>query len=213
MFQGQRNILNQITKHLLLWALLASTLLSGCSLTPPAELQPVDVSHPSQALAWELKGKLSVKTPDDKLSANLYWLHTQQEDKLVLTSMLGTSLLTLTSNPNGALLEVGSDSYQDTNAQRLLTRVTGWSLPLHKLPLWITGQPQGNDLILQTDKANRPKQIQSQGQPAWNVYYTRWQEQSGAQIPRLLSVKREGIRLKIQTNQWQALDNQAVIVK
>lgn len=203
--------MNQITKYLLLWTLLGATLLSGCSLTPPAELHPQDVAHPSETSAWELKGKLAVKTPDDNFSTNLYWLHTASDDKLVLTSMLGTTVLTLTSTPSGATLEMGGKRYHDNNPQQLLKRITGWSMPLNKLPLWITGQLSQGDTILTQDKLLRPKKVQSQTFPPWLVTYQSWHTQSGSQVPRLLSIKHEGIRLKIQTNQWQALTDEAAV--
>ena len=39
----------------------------------------------------------------------------------------------------------------------------------------------------------------------WVVSFLGWQQQSGAQVPRLLKIEREDVQIKIQTNQWTAV--------
>lgn len=181
-------------------------LISGCSSTIPNSLTPISVAQVEQAKAWELQGKLAVRTPDDKFSTNLYWLHTPDTDELTLTTMLGTNVLTLHSTPNEAVLTLDGKTYTDANAQRLLARVTGWNIPIDALPLWITGQLRRSDQILSQDQQARPQQvISSAQQSAWQLNFKHWQRQSQVELPRLLEIKRDGINIKIQVNQWQAL--------
>ncbi|WOT05944.1 lipoprotein insertase outer membrane protein LolB [Shewanella youngdeokensis] len=172
----------------------------------PDNLVPVSVKQVEHAQAWEMQGKLAVRTASDKFSTNLYWLHTHHSDELKLTTMLGTTLLNLSSQKGRTVLEADGKTYTDSDAQRLLTRITGWTLPIDTLPLWITGQLSDDDNIIEVDSQNRPKTVSHDSQlPAWKISYKSWQTQSGAELPRLLDVTRDDIRLKIQINQWQAL--------
>lgn len=208
------NNLKRLTKSILSYIALSALLfLAGCQTRPPLDdLSPITVIDVKQATAWELQGKLAIKTSDDKLSANLYWRHTEANDKLTLTTMLGTTVLTLESTPDAAHLHIDGKDFKDDNAQRLLERVSGWSLPLADLPLWITGQVGPNDLINESDSQGKPKLLtNTQTPPPWQVTFLRWQSQSGATLPQQLTLERGDLHLKLQLNQWQALGKPAVI--
>ncbi len=200
------NNLSSFTKNTYAWVILSFIFISGCSTTIPDNLVPVSVEQVEQAQAWEMQGKLAVRTAEDKFSTNLYWLHTQTSDELKLTTMLGTTVLSLSSTNGDTLLELDGKTYTDTNAQRLLTRITGWTIPIDALPLWITGQLSDGDEVISQDALNRPiRLINSNQLPAWKVDFNSWQIQSGAELPRLLDINRDDIRLKIQVSKWQAL--------
>ncbi|MEZ9198017.1 MULTISPECIES: lipoprotein insertase outer membrane protein LolB [unclassified Shewanella] len=200
------NNLSSFTKNTYAWVILSFIFISGCSTTIPDNLVPVSVEQVEQAQAWEMQGKLAVRTADDKFSTNLYWLHTQTTDELKLTTMLGTTVLSLSSTDGDTLLELDGKTYTDNNAQRLLTRITGWTIPIDALPLWITGQLSEGDEVISQDSLSRPIQLLNSNQlPAWKVDFKSWQTQSGAELPRLLDINRSDIRLKIQVSKWQAL--------
>ncbi|WP_394147593.1 lipoprotein insertase outer membrane protein LolB [Shewanella atlantica] len=206
------NNLSYLTKIPLIWVLLSVTLLSACSITPPENLLSVEVDDVSEAKAWEMQGKLAVRTDKDKFSTNLYWLHTGDKNELRLTTMLGTTVLSLTTVEGKARLEVDGKVYQDRDAQRLLTKVTGWAIPVDALPLWITGQLSDDDELLMQDGRQRPKKLTTIKDPRpWEVEFISWQQQSGAELPRLLELKREELRLKLQISHWQALSATSIL--
>ncbi|MGL5358388.1 MAG: lipoprotein insertase outer membrane protein LolB [Shewanella sp.] len=209
------NNLKRFTKSILSCIALSTLLfLPGCQTLPPVDdLSAITVSKASQAAAWELQGKLAIKTSADKLSANLYWRHTPRGDKLTLTTMLGTTVLTLHTTADSAQLEFDGKTYHDSNAERLLKRVSGWSIPLDALPLWIVGLAGPLDEIVERDGQAQPKElINQQTPPPWQVSFLSWQSQSGASVPRQLTLVREDLQLKLQLNQWQALGNVAALI-
>jgi len=184
----------------------ALLLLTGCSVTPSEDFTPINVTNAAQANAWELQGKIAVKTAEDKFSTNLYWLHQPAANDLRLTTVLGTTVLTLKTNQGMATLEVDGKIYRDSNAQDLLTGISGWSIPLDSLPLWITGQIGSNDKIVSYNPDGTIKQVISYDPQAnWSVSFLSWQQQSGALVPKLLKIERENVQIKIQTNQWTAV--------
>lgn len=184
----------------------ALLLLTGCSVTPSEDFTPINVTNAAQANAWELQGKIAVKTAEDKFSTNLYWLHQPAVNDLRLTTVLGTTVLTLKTNQGMATLEVDGKTYRDSNAQDLLTGISGWSIPLDSLPLWITGQIGSNDKIVSYNPDGTIKQVISYDPQAnWSVSFLSWQQQSGALVPKLLKIERENVQIKIQTNQWTAV--------
>ena len=194
--------LRRFTKFTLA-GLTALSLLGGCSLTPQQPLVPVIVASSSDAKAWELKGKLLIRTRDDKVSTNLYWLNGPDNAELRLTSMLGTTVLLLTQTTDGATLELDGKTYSDPSPQRLLDGLSGFTLPIDALPFWITGQAMDGDSV-EYDELNRPKTIIS-ADGLWSIKIASWQTQSGASVPRMMELKHASASIKLQTNEWQAL--------
>lgn len=208
------NNLKRFTKSIFSYIALSGLLfLGGCQTLPPlTDLSPITVDNAAQAKAWELQGKLAIRTPQNKLSANLYWRHSEERDELTLTTMLGTTVLTLDATAHSAQLHVDGKDFHDTNAQALLERVSGWSLPINDLPLWITGQVGSLDRIIAVDSTGQAKQLQNtQTPPPWLVTFLRWQTQSGAKVPHQLMLERGDLQLKIQLNQWQALGKPSIM--
>ncbi|CAM4167084.1 lipoprotein insertase outer membrane protein LolB [Shewanella aquimarina] len=200
------NNLNYFTKISASITALFLITLAGCASHKPIDYAPMQVKSANQAKAWELQGKLAVRTPDDKFSTNLYWFHTQTNDELTLTTMLGTTVMSLNKTPSQASLEIEDKVYQDTDAEELLRRLTGWSIPVDTLPLWITGQISPQDEVVAVDQLGRPKEVLNHtGKSPWHVSFSSWQTQSGAELPRQLQLQRDEIRLKLQVSQWQAL--------
>lgn len=209
------NNLKRFTKSIFSCIALSGLLfLGGCeTLSPATDLSPITVDNAAQAKAWELQGKLAIRTPQDKLSANLYWRHSEERDELTLTTMLGTTVLTLDATPNSAHLHVDGKDFRNSNAQALLERVSGWSIPINDLPLWITGQVGAFDRVLAVDSNGKTKQIQnSQTLPPWDVTFLSWQSQSGAEVPYQLKLERGDLQLKLQLNQWQALGKPSILL-
>ncbi|WP_417760380.1 lipoprotein insertase outer membrane protein LolB [Shewanella sp.] len=185
--------------------LLALLWLTGCGITPPADWQATEVNSVQDAKAWELKGKIAVKTPEQKFSTNLYWLHTPQSDELRLTSMIGSTLLLLKSDARSATLAVDGKTYQGRNASELVQHLSGWQIPISQLPQWIVGLP-GEAKIVARNAAGQPQTLIEQRQlPPWQIDYQSWQQLAKHQLPRVMTLERQQVSLKIQLNEWQAL--------
>ncbi|KPN76976.1 lipoprotein insertase outer membrane protein LolB [Shewanella xiamenensis] len=209
------NNLKRFTKSIFSCIALSGLLfLGGCETLPPmTDLSPITVDNAAQAKAWELQGKLAIRTPEDKLSANLYWRHSEERDELTLTTMLGTTVLTLEATPHSAHLHIDGKDFRDNNAQALLERVSGWSIPINDLPLWITGQTGSLDRVIAVDSTGQTKQLQNvQTPPPWLVTFLSWQSQSGAKVPYQLTLERGDLQLKLQLNQWQALGKPSILL-
>lgn len=184
--------------------------LTACSISPQHTLTKVEVDASHQAQAWELQGKLAFRSDNDKFSTNLFWFHdlTHQDDRneLTLTTMIGTTILSLKSENGLASLDVQDKIYTDTNPERLIYRASGMLIPINKLPLWITGQVTEGDQVLEYNEDGSIKRfISNDNGEDWQVSFASYQRQSGANVPRLLQINRADVQIKIQINQWQAL--------
>lgn len=132
------------------YALTLTFILFGCATPPPPQVNlnaSVHQTSLEELERWSIKGKLGFKSPEKKQSANFRWQQTPQQFQLNMTSVIGTSLVNMKGDENLVSLVADDETYQDTDASRLIWRVTGWQIPVEKLRFWIKGQHQRADLV------------------------------------------------------------------
>ncbi|WP_341503415.1 lipoprotein insertase outer membrane protein LolB [Gallaecimonas sp. GXIMD4217] len=178
--------------------LLPALLLTAC-----VGHQPAQWPKPGEPLtSYEARGKVALISPEGRDSANLLWQNRQQQYRLTLTSFIGTHVLTLKGQPNQVSLETGDGTFEDTDAEYLLYRLTGWQLPVEDLPHWLQGQPGDTGIITEWDEQRRPRVLAGGG---WRLRYQRWQQLGGRWLPARLELVHEQLKIKLQINQWQPL--------
>lgn len=182
-----------------------SLFVTACSIKPDSKLIPSSVSSVKDAYAWQLTGKILIKIPDDKSSANLFWVHTPQQNEMNLTSVLGTNILSLEIQKQMTKLVFDGKSYQDKDPEMLLQRLTGWSVPVKLLPYWITGQFDKDISVISRNAQGLPTRLRTKTDFPWHINIASWQKLNGVQLPKLMLLEQGQLELKVKINHWQAL--------
>lgn len=183
--------------------LLLLAILAGCAVKPNTEISTVtaNLTLPRQ---WTIEGRIAFKTPEDKFSASMQWQQNQEDYQLRLSKLIGGTLLLLESQNDSVVLEFDGKTYQDYNAERLLWRVTGWTLPVADFKYWIAGtlNPQSPPpSALKQDETSRLWAFTSADN--WQVQYKNYKVFSGRAMPHNLTIKKDGIELKLRVSDWQ----------
>ena len=152
---------------------------------------------------WQVEGKLAFISPEERQSANLNWQQTTNSNNLILTTFIGTRILSLKQTANGAELEFDGEQYFDTNAAELLKRLTGFTLPVDNADNWLKGTIDDESLIV--DELGRAKQVlwfDNTGKK-WQINYGTYVQNAGYWLPTKLTLKHQQIKIKIQLYDWQ----------
>lgn len=152
---------------------------------------------------WQVKGKLAFISPDERQSANLNWQQTTNTNNLILTTFIGTRILSLKQTINGAELEFDGDAYFDANAAELLKRLTGFTLPVDNADNWLKGTIDDESLVV--DELGRAKQVLwfDKAGKKWQITYGTYIQKAGYWLPTKLTLKHQQIKIKIQLYDWQ----------
>ncbi|WP_084144518.1 MULTISPECIES: lipoprotein insertase outer membrane protein LolB [Ferrimonas] len=194
MLKGQTQLYSIL--FILLW-------LSGCAVAPHASK---DSASPSELTSWQLKGKLAIIQPDERLSVNLHWQHHNKQDDLRLTNLFGSTLLLLNADAQGATVTFDDQTYTGSSASELIARLTGWSVPLTELSGWILGQHTPEGALVTMDEQGWPATVTlslAPGEAQWQMSYQGWQQIDGYRIPRMVSLRQGNKRLKLALSDWQ----------
>ncbi|MDO6464156.1 MULTISPECIES: lipoprotein insertase outer membrane protein LolB [Pseudoalteromonas] len=152
---------------------------------------------------WQVEGKLAFISPEERQSANLNWQQTAKTNNLILTTFIGTRILSLKQTVNGAELEFDGDEYFDTNASALLKRLTGFTLPVDNADNWLKGTIEDQSLVV--DELGRAKQVLwfDKTGKKWQIDYGTYIQSNGYWLPTKLTLKHQQIKIKIQLYDWQ----------
>ncbi|KXI30750.1 lipoprotein insertase outer membrane protein LolB [Paraglaciecola hydrolytica] len=180
----------------------------GCSTLPPVSVDLNSQQHQS-ALAklnnWQIRGKLGFKSPEKKQSASLSWEQKQDDYQLSLNSILGTSILSMQGNHSGATLIADDETHSGNNASELIWQITGWTLPVEQLPVWIKGQSLPNDKVVLAEQGWITQlQPTCENCEGWLINYAEYALNNQQWLPHkiVLLNQHNQLQVTIKINTW-----------
>lgn len=197
-----------------LLALLGAAVLSGCVRLPPrGQTVATDASlMAAQSVRedtlrgvrdWTLDGRLGIANASDSRgngSGSLHW--TQQGDRYVFTVNGGFGYdYRLSGGPQGATLEgIGKQPLHGADAEALMRKAAGWSVPLQELRAWVLGlRAPGRpaQLVFGTDRL--PAVLRQDG---WQVEYRAWDTTRQPALPTKVFASKPPYKVKLSIQSW-----------
>ncbi len=187
-------------------AALAGLALAGCQSVPvpPAPSVAWSVRRSElQALArFHLTGRVAVAVEKRGFNANIRWAQSGTRARMVLSGPLGADAAQVTAN--GASLSVVTPHGRhlgDAAAREVLVRQLGFEPPLQSLRYWVLGVPDpGSPASIVLDAEQRPVRLDQDG---WSIDYSAYMSVGAAWLPRLMTVQRAGVRLRMVVDEWR----------
>ncbi|MFT2090640.1 lipoprotein insertase outer membrane protein LolB [Paraglaciecola sp. 2405UD69-4] len=198
------NYSNRYSKYLVVT--LLTLVITSCATQPTKDLyvdnHQVTLSTKNN---WLIKGKIGFKSQSKKQSANFRWNQNVSDYQLNLTSIIGTSILKMSGNESFATITTDDETYTDTSASSLISRITGWELPIENLKIWVKGQYQLNDEVIISEQGwvtqAIPKCTLCEN---WIIDYDDYQSVQGVWLPHKITLNNHssGSQLLIKVNTW-----------
>lgn len=122
--------------------------------------------------------------------------------KLILTSPLGSSFMTLTVNDNKAILQLPKNKiYYSNHVERLLKDVTGISIPLESLHAWLLGLSTNlADEI--TENGYLKKTVLTQKDDTWQLTILAYYDAIPIALPAKMELAGKQERIKFTISKW-----------
>ncbi len=192
-------------------AFALALLLSACASSPktspyvPLSAQQRQLQL-EQLQEFQLTGALGVKAPSDSISGSLNWQQQGPFYKASMTNFVGISIFELETDSRGATIKADGETHQAQSASALLDYLSGWSLPIEEMPLWLKGLASSSGSNHQWDQLGRLTAFElndNQGR-SWTVSYPEFFPDALALPKRvLLESKTDGTRIRLVVRQWQ----------
>lgn len=197
--------------YLLLFMLSLSLLLSGCSLfqRQQAVETPLSTTVREQQISamqqFSLQASVGIKSPADSISGNLNWQqHSPKQYQARLSNFLGISLFELSDNGEQSSISIKGETYSASDSSTLLWQLSGWSMPLHDMPLWLRGLPGIGTRNIQRDEFGRVVSFNLTDSTGivWQMQYQSFFPDSLA-LPKRMLLTSSDTQIKLVVRSWQ----------
>jgi outer membrane lipoprotein LolB len=164
--------------------------LAGCAVAPerPPVSDPNRVWQSRKPLllaihAWQISGKLGLRTAKESNQASLIWERSGQAHKISLFGPLGAGKVLLSANEQGATLrDAKKKTYTASDPQSLLYQTTGWRIPIGNLVYWLAGVPAPDrPRSFRLDAWGRLEELEQSG---WKVRFLDYLREGELELPR-----------------------------
>ena len=184
---------------------------TGCSLmqrSVPVETLLSHSKREQQILSMQqfaLQASVGIKTPQESISGNLRW---QQQDAAHytarLSNFLGISLFELTDSAQGSTISVKGETYYANDTSTLLWQLSGWSMPLQDMPLYLRGLPGNDGRNIRRDEFDRVTAFTLTDSTGivWQLEYQSFFPDA-LSLPQRLALKSSDTQIKIVIRSWQ----------
>ena len=154
--------------------------------------------------AWSMQGRIAVSVDGKGGSGRLDWQQQGPAYRISLSAPVTRQSWQLSGEPGGATLdglEGGVRSGPD--AAQLLYQATGWPIPVAAMAAWLQGLPSTPEATQEFAADGRLRRLVADG---WTVEYQEWQpaDADWPQMPRRLQASREGARVRLVIDGWEA---------
>lgn len=197
----------QFPRRGILWAGTALVLmLAGCQTVPVAPAPTVAWSVRRPALQtlerFGLNGRVAVAVGNQGFDAGIRWAQSGAMTRLTLTGPLGAGGVEVTAK-GGDLSVITSRGKRMGNAaaRAELEDKLGFEPPLTSIRYWVLGVPDpGTPASERLDSQQRLTELTQDG---WQVEYTSYMPVGAEWLPRLLTLRRAGVRVRMIVEAWQ----------
>ena len=170
----------------------------GCASLESRRAGKAPVMTPGEAVeikALKLSGRLGIKNGKEGHSGSLRWLHASPDHEITVYSPIGTTVAKIVQNGEGAKLTTSdNETYQATDADKLMERVMGWSFPLNCMQYWVLGRisPEG-----QAEEERGPNnRLMHLKQQDWDIQYADYRPLANIELPYRIVMKRADFTIR-----------------
>lgn len=185
-----------------------SILLFGCSMKPTEQQPPLNANERLKRLnqlhEFQLSATLGIRSPAESVSGSLHWQQQQDDYQARMTHFTGMSIFRLEKTADIVTLNVRGEDYQASHVSQLMFALTGWSLPVGEMPLWLKGIAGSNATEEKYNHLGRliAFQLQDREGMRWQIYYQEFFSDALA-LPRRIEMKSGDIHVRLVIRNWQ----------
>jgi outer membrane lipoprotein LolB len=173
-------------------------MLEGCVSMLPVPTTPDEFS---------LRGKVAVRDGEERFSASILWLQRGNSFEIDLWGPLGQGRVQLVKNGEQLVLRNGQgETLTEGDAETVMRRHLGWSLPIDVLPAWVQGRTLAevaSEELIYGDKG----ELMTFRQLDWRVrldHYRTLEGVAGSRyLPGRITAEKDTARLRLVITEWQ----------
>ena len=174
----------------------------GSSLPPLGEDFELRARFLGDIDAWELTGRIGIRTVDDAVSGSLRWHQDGHEIDASMHGPFGAGGVRLSGSGDRLTVARGDGEIVDlVDPERELLERYGWTVPVSSFRYWVLGIADPSRPA--TDYVVDDGLLRTLTQGGWNIVYREYQAVSDSRLPKKLVAESGDIRLTVSIRGWR----------
>ena len=193
--------LRQVSLSLVL--ILSCVFLSGCQILRSHQMPSVTPDSVDKIMSWTARGKMMLADKKEKISGYFYWQQENEDFSFSLDTIIGTNLFSLEYKDGISTVKVNGKTYQGTDPQPLIYKLTGHQLPINNMADWLLGRIKEKKSGATYDENNRITAFRyTNNTRTWLINYASWKSIPPLVLPNKLNLSSNTNRVKISVSDW-----------
>jgi len=184
-------------------ALLAALLAGGCAsiaeqdgLSLAARLERIE-----RESIWEMRGRIAVDTGADAYQGRFTWWQDGDAIRVNIRGPLGVGAVDIRGTEDDLTLRARGEQWRLEDAERQLSELLGWWLPITSLPHWLLGAPDPRfETGMQQVDSERLSRL---AQRSWSLRFSRYGLTNGVLTPQRIEFAHADLALIVSIDSWQ----------
>jgi outer membrane lipoprotein LolB len=107
------------------------------------------------------------------------------------------------------IVEVDGERYQNNDLNKILSSLTGFTLPTQAMTFWLKGLPYlETDILNYNDVTDLPDTLMSYyDEKKWQIKYSSYRQIAQYQLATKFTIKQDDFSIKINVHQWDVSIN------
>jgi outer membrane lipoprotein LolB len=161
-----------------------------------------DNSSASKITSWEISGALAARSKGKGWSASLNWVQRGAGSyQMRLSGPLGSGTILINKSGGMVTFQDGPKKASSSNAESLLKKQTGVSLPVPNLYYWVRGIAAPGSV--QGKKYDEAGRLQVLRQSGYTIEYQQYTSVGKAVLPTSIRLQGNGVFMKLIIKQWR----------
>lgn len=153
----------------------------------------------SQKNHWGFSGKFRVKAKQNTQNANIIWAQEGNNFTITLFGPLGQGKIIIEKQNQHLTLSQDGQTIEADSPEELLSKTTGWTLPISAMTYWLQNKPSPKTQAYITK--NQDGLIRKIEQQDWVIDFVTFYDND---LPKKINLERENIVITLIIKAWQA---------
>lgn len=180
-----------------------AALLGACASVPPADdglSFETRRARLEQVTAWEMRGRLTIETPEEAHLARFRWVQDGAELMLNVRGPFGAGSFEIEGTPPRLTVTARGESRRLRDAETELSAWLGWWLPVESLSAWLLGAPDPD--YATSSRVARDDVLASFEQRRWRVRYGEYMLAGELLVPREIAFRHRDLAIDLTIDEW-----------
>lgn len=154
--------------------------------------------------AWNINGRLGVKTAEDAWSASLKWEHNNDVSRLRIIAPFHGTYEIKQEGTQYSMSTPENEKLVTEKPEQVMQHSVGWSIPVHSLSYWVRGLTD-ESLKITLEDFNEKGELIELKQSDWQIKFSNYKAVKNYSLPGKIILSNQYATITLLNKEWKII--------